>query len=193
MNHAAGTYGGIYSDAAIAGMSIVNRVMMFANSALIGFGQGFQPVCGMNYGGKKYERVREGFFFCVKYAAIFLAAVAVLLFIFAEPIITIFRKDDADVVRIGMLAMRFQCIALPLNAFIVMSNMMLQSVGKAVRASILAAARQGLFFIPFILILPYFTGLLGVQMSQMCSDICSFCVALPLSYSFLKEMKRDTE
>jgi Na+-driven multidrug efflux pump len=190
MNHAAGTYGGIYSDAAIAGMSIVNRVMMFANSALIGFGQGFQPVCGMNYGGKKYERVREGFFFCVKYATIFLTVVAALLFIFAGPIITIFRKDDADVVRIGMLAMRFQCIAMPLNAFIVMSNMMLQSVGKAVRASILAAARQGLFFIPFILILPLFTGLLGVQMSQMCSDICSFCVALPLAFSFLREMRR---
>jgi Na+-driven multidrug efflux pump len=165
--------------------------MMFANSALIGFGQGFQPVCGMNYGGKKYDRVRDGFIFCVKYAAIFLLVVSALLFIFAEPIITIFRKDDADVVRIGMVAMRFQCIAFPLNSLIVMSNMMLQSVGKAVRASILAAARQGLFFIPFILILPRFMGLLGVQISQMCSDICSFCVALPLVASFLNEMKRE--
>jgi Na+-driven multidrug efflux pump len=71
-----------------------------------------------------------------------------------------------------------------------MSNMMLQSSGKAVRASILAAARQGLFFIPFILILPAYLGLLGVQMSQMCSDICSFLLALPLSWSFLNEMKR---
>jgi len=191
MNHAAGTYGGIYSDAAIAGMSIVNRVMMFANSTLIGFGQGFQPVCGMNYGGRKYDRVREAFFFCVKYAAVFLVIVSVLLFVFAEPIITVFRKNDMDVVRIGMVAMRFQCIAFPLNAWIVMSNMMLQSVGKAVRASILASARQGLFFIPFIMILPLFTGLLGVQMSQMCSDICSFCVSLPLVISFLREMRRE--
>jgi putative MATE family efflux protein len=190
MNHSAGIYGGSYSDAAIAGMSIVNRITMFANSALIGFGQGFQPVCGMNYGGRKYGRVREAFFFCVKYAVAFLLVVSVAGFAFAEPLVTVFRKEDVDVIRIGTLALRFQCVVFPLNAWIIMSNMMLQSSGKAVRASILAAARQGLFFIPFILILPAYLGLLGVQMSQMCSDICSFLLALPLSWSFLNEMKR---
>ncbi len=190
MNHSAGIYGGSYSDAAIAGMSIVNRITMFANSALIGFGQGFQPVCGMNYGGRKYGRVREAFFFCVKYAVAFLLVVSVAGFVFAEPLVTVFRKEDVDVIRIGTLALRFQCVVFPLNAWIIMSNMMLQSSGKAVRASILAAARQGLFFIPFILILPAYLGLLGVQMSQMCSDICSFLLAMPLSWSFLKEMKR---
>ncbi|MBQ2802789.1 MAG: MATE family efflux transporter [Lachnospiraceae bacterium] len=190
MNHSAGAYAGTYSDAAIAGMSIVNRVTMFANSALIGFGQGFQPVCGMNYGGKKYDRVREAFFFCVKTAVGFLIAISVVGFLFAEPIVTLFRKEDPDVIRIGMQALCFQCIAFPLNAWIVMSNMMLQSVGKVVRASLLASARQGLFLIPFILILPMFLGLLGVQMSQMCSDICSFLLSVPLTLSLLKEMKQ---
>lgn len=190
LNHSAGVYGGIYSDAAIAGMSIVNRVTMFANSALIGFGQGFQPVCGMNYGGKKYDRVREAFFFCVKYAAVFLLVVSAVGFIFAEPVVTIFRREDPDVIRIGTLALRFQAVVFPLNAWIVMSNMMLQSIGKAVRASLLASARQGLFLIPFILILPMFLGLLGVQMSQMCSDICSFILSLPLTWGVLNEMKR---
>lgn len=191
MNHSAGIYGGIYSDAAIAGMSIVNRITMFANSALIGFGQGFQPVCGMNYGGKKYHRVREAFYFCVKTAVGFLVIISVVGFAFAEPIVTLFRKEDGDVIRIATLALRFQCAVFPLNAWIVMSNMMLQSVGKVVRASILAAARQGLFLIPFILILPTFLGLLGVQMSQMCADICSFLLAVPLAGSLLKEMKEE--
>ncbi|MCH5343922.1 MAG: MATE family efflux transporter [Acetatifactor sp.] len=190
LNHSAGVYGGIYSDAAIAGMSIVNRVTMFANSALIGFGQGFQPVCGMNYGGKKYDRVREAFFFCVKYAAVFLLVVSVVGFVFAEPVVTIFRREDPDVIRIGTLALRFQTVVFPLNAWIVMSNMMLQSIGKAARASLLASARQGLFLIPFILVLPMFLGLLGVQMSQMCSDICSFILSLPLTWGVLNEMKR---
>lgn len=190
LNHSAGVYGGDYSDAAIAGMSIVNRVTMFANSALIGFGQGFQPVCGMNYGGKKYDRVREAFFFCVKYAAVFLLVISVVGFIFAEPVVTIFRREDADVIRIGTLALRFQAVVFPLNSWIVMSNMMLQSIGKAGRASLLASARQGLFLIPFILILPMFLGLLGVQMSQMCSDICSFVLSLPLTWSVLQEMNR---
>ena len=191
MNHSAGIYGGVYGDAAIAGMSIVNRVTMFANSALIGFGQGFQPVCGMNYGGKKYDRVREAFFFCVKYAVFFLLAVSVIGFIFAGPVVTIFRREDADVIRIGTLALRFQLVVFPLNSWIVISNMMLQAIGKAGKASLLAAARQGLFLIPFLLILPVFLGLLGVQMSQMCSDICSFLLSLPLTWSVLKELKRE--
>lgn len=193
LNRAAGMYGGVYGeaygDAAIAAMSIVNRVVMFANSALIGFGQGFQPVCGMNYGAKKYERVREAFYFCVKYALVFLIIVSLVGFIFAEPIITIFRKADADVIEIGTLALRLHCMTFPLNAWIVMSNMMLQSIGKAFKASIVAAARQGLFFLPFIWILPMFTGLLGVQMCQTWADFCSFLLAVPLGISVLKEMK----
>lgn len=190
LNQAAGIYGGIYSDAAIAGMSIVGRVSMFANSALIGFGQGFQPVCGMNYGAKKYGRVREGFSFCVKYAVVFLILVSVAGIIFAKPIVTVFRKEDPDVIRIGALALRLQCLAFPLNAWIVMCNMMLQSIGKAVKASIVAAARQGLFFLPLIWVLPVFFNLLGVQMCQTISDVLSFALAIPLGISVLNEMKR---
>ncbi len=189
LNRAAGTYGGDFSDAAIAALSIVGRVSMFANSALIGFGQGFQPVCGMNYGAKQYSRVREAFRFCVKYAAVFLIVVSVAGFVFAEPLVTVFRKEDGDVIRIGTLALRLQCLVFPLNAWIVMCNMMLQSIGKAAKASLVAAARQGIFFIPLIWILPAFFGLLGVQMCQTWSDACSFLLSLPLGVSVLREMK----
>lgn len=193
MNRAAGFYGGELGDAAIAAMSIVNRVTMFANSALIGFGQGFQPVCGMNYGGKRFHRVREAFYFCVKYAVVFLVIISAAGFVLAEPIVTLFRREDAEVIRIGALAMRLQCIVFPLNAWIVMSNMMLQSIGKAAKASIVAAARQGLFFLPFIWLLPRFFGLLGVQMCQTWSDVCTLVLAVPLSLSVLREMKRAEE
>ena len=186
LNHSAGGYG----DAAIAGMSIVSRVSMFASSALIGFGQGFQPVCGFNYGAKLYHRVREGFSFCVKYATVFLIGVAGAAAVFAPQIISLFRKDDAQVIAIGARALRLQCLAFPLTGWIVMSNMMLQSIGKALKASILAAARQGLFFIPLILILPRLFGLFGVEMCQTISDICSFILAVPLCCSVLNEMKK---
>lgn len=191
LNHMAGIYGGVSGDAAIAAMSIVNRVAMFANSALIGFGQGFQPVCGMNYGAKKYGRVREGYWFCVKYAFVFLVVIAAAGFVFAEPIITLFRKDDAEVIRIGTLALRLQCVAFPLSAWIVMCNMMLQSMGRAVKASIVAAARQGLFFIPLIFILPHMFGLFGVQICQMVSDIGSFALSLPIGLSELKRLRNS--
>lgn len=189
LNTAAGNFGGIYADAAIAAMGIVSRIAMFANSALIGFGQGFQPVCGTNYGAKKYERVREAFWFCVKIAFGVLVIISIAGFIGAEPLVHLFR-DDADVIRIGKLALRLQCLVFPLNAWIVMSNMMLQTIGEALKASIVAAARQGLFFLPFIFILPRMFGLLGVQMCQTASDICTFALAVPVSLSVLKKMKQ---
>lgn len=187
LNHAAGSYG----DAAIAGMSIVNRITMFANSALIGFGQGFQPVCGFNYGARLYERVREGFYFCVKYAFIFLIVVSALCGIFAPDIVALFRKEDQAVIETGTLALRLQCITFPLNAWIVMSNMMLQSIGKATKASIIAGARQGYFFIPLILILSKCFGLFGVQLTQAAADVCTLAVSIPLALSVLNEMKND--
>jgi len=121
MNTMAGSLGGV---AAIAGMSIVTRVMLLANSALIGFGQGFQPVCAFNYGADLKERVRKSFWFCVKYGTIFLILIAVLCGIFSTEIITFFRKDP-DVIAVGSVALRVQALVFPLNAFIVMANMML--------------------------------------------------------------------
>ncbi len=189
LNHGAGLYG----DAAIAGMSIVSRVTMFANSALIGFGQGFQPVCGFNYGARLYHRVREGFWFCVKYAMVFLITVSVVAAVFAPQIVALFRKGDEEVIAVGTLALRLQCMTFPLMSWIVMSNMMLQSIGKAMKASVLAAARQGLFFIPLVLILPRLFGLFGVEVCQTVSDICSFVLAVPLCISVLNEMKKQEE
>mgnify|MGYP003757354171 CR=1 FL=1 len=182
---------GNYSDAVIAGMSIVSRITMFANSALIGFGQGFQPVCGFNYGAKLYKRVREGFWFCVKWSAVFLAVVSVLGIVFAPQLVAVFRKDDVEVIEAGVMALRYCCIAFPLGSWIVLCNMMLQSIGKALKASIVAAARQGLFFLPLIIILPGLFGIKGVQMCQMVSDILTFLLAVPLGISVLNEMKRE--
>lgn len=187
LNHAAGGYG----DAAIAGMSIVNRVSMFANSALIGFGQGFQPVCAMNYGAGKFKRVRDAFLFCVKYSFIFLLLVSIAGYVGAESIIAVFRKGDAQVLEVGTVALRLQLLTFSLGAWYVMCNMMLQSIGKAVKASIVTAGRQGLFFIPLILILPQLYGIWGVQICQPIADICAFLLSLPLGLATLKEMKYE--
>lgn len=181
------TAGGLGGEAAIAGMSIVTRVMMLANSALIGFGQGFQPVCSFNYGARLFARVREGFFFCVKFGTAFLVCMASLCFVFAPQIISFFRHDPA-VVAVGTAALRYQAAVFPLAAYIIMSNMFLQSIGKGVKASLMAASRNGLFFIPFILLLAPLLGLRGVEMTQMCADVCSFLVAVPLSRSELKKL-----
>ena len=180
---------GLYGDAAIAGMSIVSRIAMFANSALIGFGQGFQPVCGFNYGAGKNDRVLEGFWFCVKYALLFLLIVGTAGFIFAPELVTLFRRDDPDVIAVGTAALRYQVIAFPLNAWIVMCNMMLQSIGKGLKASIVASARQGLCFLPLIFILPRFFGLFGVEICQAVSDVLTLAISVPIGASVIKEMR----
>lgn len=180
------TAGAIGSDAAIAGMSVAGRVMMMMASALIGFGQGYQPVCSFNYGAGLTKRVKEGFIFCVKYSTVFLVGIGVVCFIFAPDIIALFSKNPMAM-EVGVAALRFQACTLPLSGTIVISNMMLQSIGKGVKASIMASSRNGLFFIPMILILPPLLGILGVEMAQSCADVLSFGLAIPLAASELKK------
>ena len=176
-----------YGDAAIAAMSVVSRIMMFANSALIGFGQGFQPVCGFNYGADKYDRVKEAFWFCVKVSTAVLLGLAVLGGFLSGHLIWIFRNDP-DVIQIGTTALRFQCVTFALNGWIIMNNMMMQTMGKTVPATILAASRQGLFFIPDLLILPQFLGLTGIQCAQAVSDVFTFALTTLLNRKVMRSL-----
>lgn len=184
---------GPYGDAAIAAMSIVTRISQFAASVVIGFGQGFQPVCGFNYGAKLFKRVQEGFWFCVKFCTSVLLVAAVCGWIFSPNLIGIFLKTDPLVIEYGSQALRLQALTFPLVGWITISNMMLQTIGKTMKASLLAMSRQFLFFVPVILTLPGFLGILGVQFSQPIADFCSFLLAVPLSISVLREMSHEQE
>lgn len=179
---------GVYGDAAIAGMSIVTRLTFVIHSVVIGIGQGFQPLCGFCYGAKLYERVKEGYYFAVKVSVAFLLCWTIFGLYFAEEMVHIFR-DDMDVVEVGAMALRFQLITFPLVSVIQLSNMMMQTTGHAIPANILAASRNGIFFIPLIVILPYFFGLLGVEMCQAVADVFTFALALPLTFRVMKKMK----
>jgi len=183
LNRVAGGYG----DAAIAAISIVQRVTMFANSTLLGFGQGFQPVCGFNYGAKLYTRVKKAFWFCMRISTIILTILGIACFIFAPHIIALFRKDDLDVIAIGTRALRFQSVTFPLAGWIILNNMMLQTMGKAIPASILAFSRQGLFLIPLIFILVPAFGIMGIQLCVPVADFFTFLLALPLGIMVLKK------
>ena len=187
LNHAAGAAGG---DAAIAGMSVVTRAIMLIVSALIGFGQGFQPVASFNYGAGKKRRVREGYLFCVKFGTIFLGAGAILCMVFAPRIVGFFR-DDPDVIAVGTTALRAQAAVLVLQPSIMLTNMLLQSIGKGVQASITSASKSGIFFIPLILILPRVFGLFGVEITQACADLLSAMLAIPMAAAELRRLNRD--
>lgn len=186
LNLAAGPFG----DAAIAAMSIVSRITMFAGSALLGFGQGFQPVCGFNFGAKRYDRVCRAYWFCIRVSTIALFLIAAAGYFFAPALISVFRKGDAKVLSVGVNSLRFQCISFPLLGWVILCNMMLQNIGSTVKASVIAVARQGLFFLPLIWILPGFFGIFGVQLCQPVADVLSFILSVPLGMGVLKELKK---
>lgn len=183
------TYASFFGDAAIAAMSIVNRVSMFANSSIIGFGQGFQPVCGFNYGAKKYDRVIHAFYFCVRVSTIVLIIFAVIIFINSHLIVSLFNKEDDALLDVANRALRYQALTLPLWGLITLSSMILQTTRKTIRASILALAKQGIFFIPIVYILPKFLGLVGIEIAQPLADLFTFIISIPLGYSIIREMK----
>ncbi|GHU32250.1 MATE family efflux transporter [Spirochaetia bacterium] len=186
LNQAAGNYG----DAVIAAISIVNRIVMIASSALLGLGQGFQPVCGFNYGAKRYDRVKRAFFFCLKLTTGVLIILSIICFIFAPNIIALFRKDDPEVIAIGAFALRLQCFTLPLSGWIILNNMMMQTMGKAIPASILAFSRQGLFLIPLLFTIVPLYGVAGIQFCTPVADLLTFILALPLGIHVLhKDLK----
>ena len=182
LNHCAMPYG----DAAIAAMAIVGRIMMFIGSAMIGLGQGFQPVSAYNYGARKYARLRKSFYFTVGLGVVVLGVLSVIGFVFPGQIVGLFR-DDPEVIAIGSRALRFQCVAVVTQPFTVTSNMMFQSIGRSKEASFLALLRSGLYYIPLLMILPLFLGLTGIQSAQMFADMLTSLTSLPFVVKFMRE------
>ena len=185
----------ILQDAAISALSITSRFVMFINASVIGFGQGFQPVCGFNFGAGQFSRVRKAFWFSVKVTTVLLLVLGVVAFAFAEPIVTAFRAEDAEVVRIGTVALRLHLSTIPLWGFIVISNMYTQSIGYGGRATLLSASRQGIFLIPALLILPRILPLseanvpYAVAAAQPVADVLSLVMAVLIVMSIFRQFR----
>jgi len=178
-----------YGDAAVAGMSIVSRIFMFIVSVAIGVGQGLQPVASFNYGARKYRRVRQAAIFTIEAAFCMLVVLVGLCWVNGDALVRLFR-DDPAVTAVALPAFHYQCLAMLLQPIIVVANMTFQSVGASGRATFLACCRQGVFFIPLILILPRTHGLFGVEICQPIADVLTFLVSLPFLIEFLQQLGR---
>ena len=178
-----------YGDAAVAGMSIVSRIFMFIISVAIGVGQGLQPVASFNYGARKYRRVRQAAIFTIEAAFCMLVVLVGLCWVNGDALVRLFRNDPA-VTAVALPAFHYQCLAMLLQPIIVVANMTFQSVGASGRATFLACCRQGVFFIPLILILPRTHGLFGVEICQPIADVLTFLVSLPFLIAFLQQLGR---
>ncbi len=187
LNNLSGICGG---DAAVAAMSIVSRITFFIFAVGLGIGQGFQPVASFNYGAKIYSRVKKAFYFTFLIGEIILGLSVVACMIFSNDLIGVFR-NDAEVISIGTLALRYQLMALFFHPMVICSNMMFQSIGENKKATFLSMLRSGILFIPTILILTYFYGILGVQISQAIADVLAFAITVPMVLVFLKKLPQD--
>ena len=188
MNFACAPFG----DAVIAGMSVYNRVMFIGMAVVIGYGQGYQPVCSFNFGAKKYDRVYNGYKFLAKITTVIIIVLSIIGYIFAPQLIAIFRKD-VDVIKVGTQALRYQSFAMAVTGFCTASNMLMQSLRISGKATVLALARQGIFYIPAIIILPRLFAQTGIALAQPVADILSFILTIFLVLPTLKKLKAKTK
>ena len=180
-------------DGALPALGVVQKVFMLAFSVSLGIGQGYQPVLGYNYSAKRYDRVKTAYLFTLVFSAVLMLVFGVVCFILAPNIMRGFLQSENSV-AVGTLALRFQCVCMPLLPLNFMAGVTYQVVGNKAIASLLSIARQGLFYIPAVLILPNVIGLLGVQSCQAVSDICSFLFSIPFTFTFFKSLKnKQTE
>lgn len=179
----------VYGDSLIASMSIVSRIYMFIFSTSLGLGQGYQPVCGYNYGAKEYQRVKDGFWFFVKTVTLIFILVSSLAYIFAPEIIAIFRRNDPEVILIGSQALRYYALSIPFLSWTIACNMTSQATGKSLYATIISIAQQGLFFIPIVLILPQYIGMQAIQMTIPLANTLTFLITIPIGAVLLKEFR----
>ncbi|MDO4561720.1 MAG: MATE family efflux transporter [bacterium] len=189
LNYAAGPYG----DAAIAAMSVVSRIVMFLFAIVTGITQGFLPVAAYNYGAKQYARIRDGFWFTVKVGSVCMISISAVTFIFAREIVTVFSYGDAAIIGVGTRTLRCQAVFFVLQPLFIITEMMMQELGFAARASILASLRQGLFFLPLLTVLPLFMGLNGIVISQAAANVLTFFATLPFVYAFMKTLDAREE
>ena len=180
---------GNISDAVMAGIGVTNKIMMFPFGIILGFGNGFQPVAGFNWGAKRYDRVEESYRFSSRVALIGSVVMAVLFAVFADPIIGLFAGDSPEMRRIGVLCVVTQCIALPIHAWVAIVNMLCVGLGNAKGAFLLSTARQGSCFLPILYPLAWAFAEYGVASVQAVADVLTLAMAIPIVIAMLKKIR----
>ena len=184
---------GNISDSVLAAVGVCTKVMMFPFSIILGFGTGFQPVAGFNWGAKRYDRVKESYRFSSRVAVWGGGIMAVVCILLADWLIVLFAGTDADMRRIGAFAIITQSIALPIHAWVAIVNMYCVGLGNARGAFILATARQGSCFLPILFPLAWIFGDYGVGAVQALADVLTLALALPILRSVNKKLHAAME
>ena len=184
INNAAGDYG----DSAIAGMGVVTRLISMGSLSVFGFIKGFQPIAGYSYGAKKFDRLREAIKTSILWSTAFCVIFGVILALFPTAIVSQFTKGDAEMIRIGAASLRANGISIMLFGFYTVYSSLFLALGKGREGFILGACRQGICFIPVILLLPIVWGLNGIMYAQPIADVLSAVITVFMAIPLHKKM-----
>lgn len=190
LNKLAGSISGdlAYNDSVLAGIGVCTKIMMFPFSIILGFGNGFQPVVGFNWGSKRYDRVRESYRFSSRVAIWGGVVMAVICIVLSDWLIVRFAGTDETMRRIGGFAIITQSIALPIHAWVAIVNMYCVGLGDARGAFVLSTARQGSCFLPILFPLAWLFGAYGVGVVQAAADVLTVFLAVPILRSVNKKL-----
>ena len=181
----------IYGDAAVAAVSLANKVYIFIRSIVLGVGQGFQPIAGYNYGAKRLDRVKKVFVMATVFGSVTAGLGAILCATIPNEVMNLFGPENPDVAKIGARLLLMYSVALPFLGYSSYVNMMYQSLGFVKGATFLASCRQGVYFIPLILTLPIYFKMDGVLITQPLADILTFITSIPFCIWFLKNILKE--
>ena len=184
---------GSISDSVLAGIGVSTKIMMFPFGIILGFGTGFQPVAGFNWGARRYDRVMESYRFAARTAIAGAAVMGVLLALFAGPLIALFATSDLSMREVGALCIRLQCLALPIHSWVAVVNMLCAGLGNAKGALLLSTSRQGTCFLPIVYPMAHLWGAVGVASVQAAADMLSLLLALPLIRSVKARIRQAAQ
>lgn len=167
-----------FGETAIATMGIVNRIMSLESQGLYGFFKGYSPLAGYNYGAQNKKRVRDATKTAILWGTTANILFGLICIVFARQLIYLFNQESTDVLELGMLALRVNGISYMTLGFQIVINNYYLAVGKAKQGFVLSVCRQGLFFIPILLVFTYLWGMTGVIFAQLAADICSTLLSI---------------
>lgn len=160
-----------YGDSAIAGMGAVTRVLSLATMMVFGFLKGFQPIAGYSYGAKNEKRLREAVRTAVRWTTLFCVLLGAILILFPGEVISLFTKGDGEMIEIGKEALRMNGFSVMLFGFHAVYSSLFLALGRAKEGLFLGVCRQGICFIPLVLLLPAALGLNGILYAQPAADV----------------------
>ena len=184
INRAANSYG----DAVIAGMGAVTRITSMGTLIVFGFLKGFQPIAGFSYGAKKFNRLREAIKISTLWSTIFCVVVGFLVAIFSKQIISQFTTGNEEMILVGQKSLIANGFSFFLFGFYTVYSSLFLALGKGAAGFFLGACRQGICFIPIILLLPTVWGINGIMYAQPIADILSAAITLCIAVKLHKEL-----